>query len=125
MRYCIVDGAKISGVWTCDTDEDFEYHHNIVANSEYFWMRNRGAPRTYRIRDCVVGGNKYYSGYGVASGATGQSGPEIKFVEQSVIKDQTITLRRDRDSKDYLHVVPGTAGSQLGAGLFQRDRARD
>ncbi len=119
MRYCIVDGARISGVWTCGTDEDFEFHHNLVTDSEYFWLRQRGAPKTYRVRDCVVTGNKHYSGYGVAAGATGLTGPEIKFDEERVLKDKPVTLQRNRASKAYLHVVPGTTGSQLGAGLFK------
>lgn len=128
MRYCIVEGAKISSVWTCETDEDFEFHHNIVTGSEYFWLRKWGAPKTYRVRDCVVSGNKHYSGYGVAAGATGPSGPEISFVEERVEKDRAVTLQRSRASKHYLHVVPGTPGSQLGSGLFlgqQRERAMD
>ena len=120
MRYCIVEGAKISGVWTCDTDEDFAFHHNIITGSEYFWLRKRGAPKTYRVRDCVVTGNKHYSGYGVAAGARGPTGPEIRFTEERVEKDKAVTLQRSRRSKHYLHVLPDTPGSQLGAGLFSR-----
>ena len=120
MRYCIADGAKISGVWTCDTDEDFEFHHNIVTRSEYFWLRKRGTPKTYRIHDCVVTGNKYYSGYGVETGATGLTGPEIGFDEQGVVKEGKVELDKKRESRDYLQVVPGTSGSELGAGLFMK-----
>jgi hypothetical protein len=118
MRYCIVDGAKISGVWTCDTDEDFEFHHNIVTRSEYFWLRKRGTPKTYCIHDCVVTGNKNYSGYGVETGATGQTGPEIGFDEQRVVEEGKVVLPKKPESRDYLHVVPATFGSELGAGLF-------
>lgn len=120
MRHCIVEGARISGVWTCETDEDFAFHHNIVTGSEYFWLRKRGAPRIYRVRNCVVSGNQHYSGYGVASGATGPTGPEIRFVEERVEKDQVVTLQTSRGSKHYLHPLPRTPGSQLGAGLFSR-----
>ncbi len=120
MRYCIVDGARISGVWTDDTAEDFEFHHNIVLESEYFWMRKRGAPKTYSLRDCIVAGNKHYSGYGVAAGAKGPTGPEIKFIEERIEKDKVVTLQRNRASNNYLHVLPGTLGSQLGAGLFKK-----
>lgn len=31
MKYCIVRGGYISGVWTCRTAEDFEFHHNIIT----------------------------------------------------------------------------------------------
>ena len=120
MRYCIVEGARISGVWTCDTDEDFEFHHNIVSGSEYFWMRKQGTPKAYRVRDCVVAGNRHYSGYGVAAGARGTTGPEVQFVEERVVKSGTVSLEKNRASKGYLHALPGTAGSELGAGLFRQ-----
>ena len=120
MRYCIVDSAYQSGVWTCQTAEDFEFHHNIVINSEYFWMRKYGDYQTYRLHDCIVAGNKYYSGYGNAGGPTGQTGPEVSYKEENIIKADKVDLVRDRNSKDYLHPVPGTLGSNLGAGLFKK-----
>ena len=120
MRYCLVDGARISGVWTCGTDEDLEFHHNIVTRSEYFWMRQRGTPRTYFVRDCVVTENKQYSGYGVETGATGSTGPEIRYKEERVAKEGSVVLEKDRQSRNYLHPVPRTPGSDLGAGLFTR-----
>lgn len=119
MRYCIVDRAKISGVWTCETDEDFEFHHNIITRCKYFWLRKRGAPKTYRLHDCIVAGNENYSGYGVETGAIGATGPEIHYAEERVVKEGAVVLERKRDSRNYLHVVPGTPGNELGAGLFQ------
>jgi hypothetical protein len=119
MRYCIVDGARISGVWTCQTAEDFEFHHNIVTRSEYFWMRKRIAdPRRYRIRDCVVAGNKSYSGYGVEMGPTGLTGPEVSYKEEDIVRQGSVVFAKDKRKRNYLHVVPGTLGSGLGAGLF-------
>jgi len=121
MRYCVVDGAYIAGVWTCQTAEDFEFHHNIVTRSEYFWMRKRIAnPRKYRVYDCIVTGNKHYSGYGVESGPTGQTGPEVQYDEKNVVKEGEIILGKNRAAKNYLHVVPGGPGSELGAGLFTK-----
>jgi len=118
MRYCIVDGAYISGVWTCQTEEDFEFHHNIVARSEYFWIRKPGDRQKYRLHDCIVTSNRYYSGYGVASGPAGQTGPEVTYEEESVIKEGEVTLVKDKNTRNYLHVVEGTFGSELGAGVI-------
>ncbi len=120
MRYCIVDGASISGVWTCQTAEDFEFHHNIVTRSEYFWMRGQGKPIKYRLHDCIVASNKHYSGYGVPGGPTGETGAEIAYEEKNVIKEGKVVLERDKRAKNYLYVVPGTLGSDLGAGLFKK-----
>jgi len=119
MRYCIVDGAYISGVWTCQTAEDFEFHHNIVTRSEYFWMRKRiDNPNKYRVHDCVVADNKHYSGYGVESGPTGLTGAEVTYEEKNVVREGRVILESDKRARNYLHPVDGSPGSDLGAGLF-------
>ncbi len=124
MRYCIVDGGYISGVWTCQTKEDFEFHHNIITNCEYFWMRKPGDTQKYRIRNCIVTGNKYYSGYGVESGPIGKTGPEVTFEEKNVIKKGKVILAKDKKARNYLQVKEGTLGSELGAGLFIKQKEK-
>ncbi len=118
MRYCIVYGGLISGVWTCQTSNDFEFHHNVIANCDYFWMRKPGDAIPYTIYDSVVVGNRHYSGYGNAGGASGETGDEVTFKEEGIIKDGKVTLVMDERDRYYLHIVPGTPGSDLGAGLF-------
>ncbi len=120
MRYCIVNGGYISGPWTCQTADDFEFHHNIVTRTQYFWMRKAGKPIKYRLHDSIVTDNKSYSGYGVESGPTGQTGPEITYEEQNITKEGQVVLENNKGAKNYLHVVPGTLGSELGAGLFTK-----
>ena len=120
MRYCIVDGGLISGVWTCRTAEDFEFHHNIVTNTEYFWMREKvEKPMRYKLNDCIINVNKF-SGYGIASGPLGETESETTYDMKNVVKSACITLVEDKNKRDYLHVVPGTLGSDLGAGLFKK-----
>jgi hypothetical protein len=119
-RYCIMDGAYISGVWTCQTKEDFEFHHNIVTGSEYFWMRKGGDKQRYQLHDCIVTENRYYSGYGVESGPTGQTGPEVTYDEENITKEGKIVLEKNKEARNYLHVAGGTVGSELGAGLFRK-----
>ncbi len=123
MRYCIVDGAYISGAWTCQTTEDFEFHHNIVTGSEYFWMRKPGDRQKYRLQNCIVTENKYYSGYGIAGGPTGQTGPEVTYDEENVVKQGEVALEKDKRARNYLHIVERTFGSDLGAGLFKKQPA--
>ena len=120
MRYCIMDGALHSGVWTCQTKEDFEFHHNIVTGSEYFWMRKGGDKQRYRLHDCIVTENRYYSGYGVESGPIGQTGAEVTYDEENIIKEGKIVLEKNKEARNYLHVAGGTFGSELGAGLFRK-----
>jgi hypothetical protein len=125
MRYCIVDGAYIAGVWTCRTAEDFEFHHNIITRSDYFWMRERiDNPRKYRLHDCVVTNNKNYSGYGVEMGPTGLTGAEVAYEERNIIKQGAIVLENDKRVRNYLHPVAGSPGSDLGAGLFNKQKEK-
>jgi len=125
MRYCIVDGAYISGVWTCRTAEDFEFHHNIITRSEYFWMREKiDNPKTYHLYDCVVTDNKNYSGYGVENGPTGLTGDEVTYDEKNIIKQGTIVLEKDKKARNNLHPVAGSPGSDLGAGLFIKQKEK-
>ncbi|MHC4725868.1 MAG: right-handed parallel beta-helix repeat-containing protein [Planctomycetota bacterium] len=123
MRYCIVEGGHISGVWTCQTAEDFEFEHNTVTGCEYFWLRKAGDEQRYRINDCVVSKNKYYSGYGTAAGASGQTGPEVTYDEKNVTKEGDVVTEKNKKARNYLHVVPGTFGYKLGAGLFKRNKS--
>ncbi len=121
MRYCIVDGGHISGVWTCQTASDFEFHHNIITRCNFFWMRKRIAdPKVYEVRDCVVAGNEQYSGYGVEMGPTGPTGAEVTYREENVEKTGSVVLEKDKTTRNYLHVMEGTLGSELKAGLFCR-----
>ncbi|MHC4193296.1 MAG: right-handed parallel beta-helix repeat-containing protein [Planctomycetota bacterium] len=120
MRYCIVDGSRISGVWTCQTAEDFDFHHNIVTRCEYFWMRKAGDKQRYRISDCVVSRNKYYSGYGTAGGPSGRTGPEVVYDEKNVVREGEVVLEKNKKARNYLHVIKGSPGSELGAGLFKK-----
>ena len=127
MRHCIVDGADNAAVWTCDTAEDFEFHHNVIARSRYVWMRSPGNRKVYRVRDCVIADSKYASGTGTASAINGPTGADITYDEENVVKKGTVRLVIPEPSpqgltaerpRDYLHVMPGTLGSDLGAGLF-------
>ena len=120
MKYCIVDGAYISGVWTCQTAEDFEFHHNVITNSEYFWMRKRGDRQKYKIEKCVIVGNKYWSGYGTASGPTGQTSDEVNYAHVDIIAKGTLIFDANKMSRNYMHIVEGSVGYDLGAGLFMR-----
>ena len=120
MRFCIVDGVYFSGTWTCQTKDDFEFRNNIVTNSDYFWLRKSGDPIKYQLRDCVVTNNKYYSGYGIESGPTGQTGPEVTYEEKNVIKNGQVVFEKNKGARNYLHVAPGSPGSNLGAGLFNK-----
>ncbi len=120
MRYCVVNGAFISGVWTCQTSEDFEFHHNIVARSEYVWMRKPGDQQTYRIGDCAIVDNRYFSGYGLASGPLGETEPEVNFDKDRVVTEGRLEFA----SHEMIHLAEKSAGHHLNAGLFRESQPK-
>ena len=64
MRYCLVYEANYSGVWTTDqTGDDFEFHHNVIANSRTAWIRDSSAHH-YQIHDCIFSNNLKTTGNG-------------------------------------------------------------
>ena len=115
MLHCVVDGALISGVWTCQTNKDFEFHHNIVAHSEYVWMRKPNDGQKYRVGDCALIGNRYFSGYGLASGPLGETGPEVKFDKDHIVTEGRLEFA----SHEMTHLAERSAGHHLNAGLFR------
>ncbi|MBN2182087.1 MAG: right-handed parallel beta-helix repeat-containing protein, partial [Sedimentisphaerales bacterium] len=118
MRYCIIDEAYMSGPWTCQTTEDFEFHNNIVANCEYFWIRKQGDCQKYKINKCVIIGNKHFSGYGTAAGPTSETGDEVSYEKVEVITNGTLEFDTNQKSRNYMHITKGSVGSELGAGIF-------
>ncbi len=125
MRYCIVDGAYTSGVWVCQTAEDLEFHNNIITRSKYAWMRGSSNQRKYRLHDCIITDNESYSGECGSDWKLKATGPEIVYNEKDVIKTGKVVLEMGNGidlpvPRNFLHPVPGTFGSNLGAGLFKK-----
>ena len=54
-----------------------------------------------------------------------ETGSEVTFRESDVVKRGPVILETNRQSRSYLHVVPGTLGAELGAGLFIQKAATD
>lgn len=125
MTYCIIDGCYVSGVWLCQTDEDFEFHHNIISNCKYAFMRNENNNRTYPVNDCIINHYEFYSGRSGPNFELSEAGAEMPYLETSVIKTGEIQLEEGLGLDleipyRYLHVAKGTQGFELGAGLFTK-----
>ncbi len=121
MKYCIIDGAYESGIWTASPDADFKFHHNIITRCKYTWIHNLLNKTVYNIENCIITDNEHYitkldQNYEYVNS-------DIPYTENYVIHDGNITLVKKDDILipiDYLHILPGTLGSNLGAGLFYK-----
>lgn len=119
MRYCIVAGAYEAGIWTASPDEDFQFHNNIVANCENFWIHNELNKTVYYLRNCIITGNHHF--ITKVNPAFEFSESEINYTESDIIHSADIKLVMKNDiemPKEYLNVADGTVGCKLNAGLF-------
>jgi hypothetical protein len=116
MRFCFVYECNYSGVWTTtNTGDDFEFHHNIIANSRTAWIRDNNSTHYYKVHDCVLTNNGNVTGNG------GGSAINDDFLQmQNVQLTGTIEIEKDQGRKNYLQPKEGSLGFELKAGLFNK-----
>jgi len=126
----IIFGAS-QAVWTGGTDNSFKFENNIVTNCGYVWVKNStNATKNYSMNNCIIVNNRYYKG--VPDSVRLQPG-EFELSEINIIKSGEVSLRLtgtedkplltgvDRQLPvDYMHIIPGTPGYEMGAGLFKK-----
>jgi hypothetical protein len=116
MRYCLVYEANYSGVWTTtQTGDDFEFHHNIIANSRTAWIRDSDSTHRYQIHDCILTTNMKTTGNG---GDTAINNDFLRM--ENVQLSGIIEIEKDQSKNNYLQLKEGSFGSKLQAGLFRK-----
>jgi hypothetical protein len=116
MRYCLVYEANYSGVWTTtQTGDDFEFHHNVIANSHTAWIRDDSSTHRYQIHDCILTNNAKETGNG-SDGIINDDFLKMQNVQLS----GNIEIEKDQSKNNYLQLKEGSFGSQLKAGLFTK-----
>jgi hypothetical protein len=116
MRYCLVYEANYSGVWTTtQTGDDFEFHHNIIANSRTAWIRDSDSTHHYQIHDCILANNTKTTGNGSDTAINNDF-----FKMENVQLSGVLEIERDQSKNNYLQLKEGSCGSKLRAGLFKK-----
>jgi hypothetical protein len=116
MRYCLVYEANYSGVWTTtQTGDDFEFHNNVIANSQTAWIRDDSSIHRYQIHDCILTNNVKTTGSG-SDDAINNDFLKMENVQLS----GTIEIEKDQSKNNYLQLKEGSFGSELHAGLFKK-----
>lgn len=118
----IVYGAFQTAVWFGWPDNDFIFENNIITNCKYAIIKNSFNGTKYSMDNSIIVNNQFYQGIADNSGV--RPG-EFEINENNVSKEGEITLKLIAENVDeplpvdYLHVVPGTHGYKIGAGLFK------
>jgi hypothetical protein len=112
-----------AAVWSWTAAEDFKFYNNVVANTNVFWVLNRDEKVSFSLsKSIVIGYNELVNKGGGAFGFGEKGNPDrLKFGKDVVIKKEgTLQIEEDPTKRNYLHLIPGTQGSELGAGLFTK-----
>ena len=123
MHHNLMIGNYGAAVWSWSVAEDFKYYNNVVANTNVFWVLDRDESKTHTLSNSLVAGyNDLVNKGGGASGFGEKADPnKLKYGDDVIIqKEGTLEIEEDPTKRNYLHLVPGTLGSDLGAGLFTK-----
>jgi hypothetical protein len=117
------------GVWTGAPDKNFKFENNIVSDCRYAWVQGNGNTARYSMNNCVIVNNKFYTG---VPDKVRLNPVVFEIDENNVIKLGEISLRltgvEDQPTLDcvdkplpidYMHIIPGSLGYEMGAGLFK------
>jgi len=123
MHHNIIADSYGAVVWTWSATDDFRFYNNVVSNANVLWVLNKDEKLSYRINNSVIVGYNYYVNKGGGPQGFGEKANPIKLnvAKDVVIKDQgKLEIIDDQTNKLFLHIKPGTLGSNLGAGLFTK-----
>jgi hypothetical protein len=119
----VVYGAFQTAIWTAWPDNDFLFENNIITRCKHAWIANSFNKTKYSLNNSIIVNNQYYQGVADESGVHPR---EFEVNENNIIKEGEIILRLPAENVDeplpidYLHIVPGSLGYEIGAGLFKQ-----
>lgn len=121
---CIINGSYEAAVWFGPYLEPFVFKNNIVTHCNFFWLRAKNTQPAYTFSNSIIAGNDHYLGYfgNPLEAATGDSVNEVHV--QKTGKLLFSEVRTEGLPADYLNLIPGSDGLELGAGIFKKSKKR-
>jgi hypothetical protein len=110
-------------VWSWSAAEDLKFYNNVVGNTNVFWILNRDEKVSFSLSNSLITGyNELVNKGGGPAGFGEKANPDkLKFGKDVIVnKEGTFKIEEDPTSRNYLHLMPGTPGADLGAGLFTK-----
>jgi hypothetical protein len=120
LTHSIVYGSYEGAIWFGQYP-DMHFSNNIVANNRCFWIRMKDDASTYTFSNSVISGNDMFMGIN-NDGLIERNHHEVATLH-AVDTSGTIRLNlvsSDTIPENYLHVLPGALGENIGAGIFTR-----
>jgi hypothetical protein len=123
MHHNIVIDSYGGIVWTWSATSDFRFYNNVISNANVLWILDKAEKESFFIENSIiVGYNSYVNKGGGPQGFGENANPEKLKAGKDVIlkKEGRLEIIEDQTDRLYLHIKPGTLGSNLGAGLFTK-----
>jgi hypothetical protein len=112
-----------ANVWSWSAAGDLKFYNNVVENTNVFWILNRDEKTSFSLSNSLISGyNELVNKGGGPAGFGEKADPaKLKFGKDVIIKKEgNLQIEYDPVRRNYLHIVPGTPGAELGAGLFNQ-----
>ena len=119
MRNTLTYGNYVTGAWLCGIGDDFDFRNNVMSRN-LSAVLFQGSPRKYNLANSLFAGNQnlYGAGFGPTVNFKALEPSVLALPPSSKVVDKQVEIELDQSKRNYLHVVDGTLGSDLGAGLF-------
>jgi len=121
LKNSVIVGAYESAVWFGTFHEPFVFENNIVANSEYLWLRAEKTYPKYHFKNCLFTDMQHEMGYYGQNGAA--PAEKNTHSEERVGRSGKLLLSEVATNglpRDYLNPLPNSAGKELNAGIFKK-----
>jgi hypothetical protein len=112
-----------AAVWSWSAAEDLKFYNNVIDNTNVFWILNSDEKASFSLSNSLIAGyNELVNKGGGPAGFGERADPgKLKFGKDVIInKEGTLQIEEDPTNRNYLQLVPGTFGANLGAGLFTK-----
>ncbi len=121
MRNTLVSGSYVTGAWLCAIGDDFGFQNNVIS-SNLSGLLFQGPVGKYSLENSLFSGNKnlYGSGFGPPVNFKALPPSTLPLPPSSKVIDEPVQIELDQAKREYLHVVAGTPGAEIAAGLFAK-----
>ncbi len=110
-----------AAIWSWTAAADLKFYNNVITNQNIFWVLDRGEENSFKLSNSmIVGYNEFVNKGGGAFGFGEKGNPKKLKLDDDVIveKEGSLQIELDQTKRNYMHIVSGTPGADLGAGLF-------
>ncbi|WP_353146616.1 hypothetical protein [Chryseobacterium sp.] len=107
QRHILFEAVLIFGYINGHTNgDDFDFRHNIIANTNTIWIREKGSTRRYKDSDSIFADYTKLAGFGRCP-LSNSDATSTDFLEMKNVRTTG--------------TVKGSIGSDLKAGLFKNN----